>query len=64
MKYAHDNFPEHKLTYLNCLFCLTNSSKPQNIPFTIMENKANQQIFTLNKIESVNLFCLKNNLKP
>lgn len=39
------SFPEPKLSYLNCLFYLTNSLKLKDIQFIIIEDSETLQIF-------------------
>lgn len=45
------------------LFCLSNSPKNKEIKFTVLYEKAKQQILTSERLELANCshFCLKNN---
>ncbi len=39
----------------NCLFCLTKCPKSKNTQFTAIENEGNQQIFTSDRLEPMNV---------
>ncbi len=52
MKTAHKIFPELKLTFFNCLICLTTSPKQKQ--FTIMYEKVQQLTLTFEKLEAGN----------
>lgn len=57
---ARHNFLQPNATSSNLLLCLTNSLKPKDIQFTIIERE-NPQIPTLEKLEQANILhvCLK-----
>lgn len=44
-----------KKSFCLSLFCLTNSLKPKDIQFAMMENWEKQQIFTLDKLNLENI---------
>ena len=48
---THRNFPEPKGMSANCVFCPTNSPKPKDSLFTILNNKVKQQSITFKKLD-------------
>lgn len=48
---AHYTFPETKVTYLNCLFCLSNNSQTKDFEFTRIYNREKQKIPTFENLE-------------
>lgn len=42
-KMRNHNYPEPNVTSSNIIFCLTNSPKPQNISFMVVNYKEKQQ---------------------
>ena len=53
------NFREPKVMSLNCFFCPTNSPKPKDSSFTIIDDKAKQQILYLRgkKLQMFDIFA-------
>ena len=52
VKNAHHNFPEPKGASLNCVSCPTNSPKPKESSFSVINDKEKQRILTCKKLET------------
>lgn len=58
MSESSEKMPGVSLTYSHCLFCLNSGPKSKDSPFTMTQNRENQQILTFENPEPAKMFAI------